>query len=80
MVKHNFKVGDRVKLTNPCEWENIGDSIGIIIRLTSPYIWVDWGGVQAWKRNYPHLPEEIECVLRKGEQLMFSFMNERGLE
>lgn len=74
IAKHNFKIGDRVKLKYAHDWENIGDIIGVIIRFTAPYIRVDWGGEQKWKRDYPHLPKEIEHTIKVGEQLLFSFM------
>jgi len=74
MAKHNFKIGDKVKLKDPNSWENIGDSIGEVMGLIPPYIRVGWGGSQKWMRNYPHRPGEIEYVIRKGEQLLFSFM------
>ena len=75
MKKHNFKVGDKVKLKDPRDW-SMGDKVGIIVRFTAPYIQVDWEGIDEWKKNYPHLPKEIEHIVKVGEQLMFSFMED----
>lgn len=75
MAKHNFKIGNKVKLKTPGDW-NMGDRVGIIVRFTAPYIRVDWAGKEAWVKGYPHLPKEIKDIVKVGEQLMFSFMGE----
>ena len=76
MVKHNFKIGGKVKQTNPQNW-NMNNPMGVVIAFDRYYIRVLWEGTK-WNnsKGYPHLPREIECVVKKGEQLMFSFMEE----
>lgn len=73
MTKHNFKIGDRVKVKEPQYW-SMNTRIGTVVGEDEYYINVTYeGGGTLWK-NYPHLPREIEHVIKKGEQLMFSFM------
>lgn len=75
IAKHNFKIGDKVKLKYPQDW-SMGDSIGTIIKFIPPYIRVDWKGSDYYRKNYPHLVREIEHTIKVGEQLLFSFMQE----
>jgi len=71
VVKHNFKIGDKIKLKNPKSF-SLGTATLVIVRFDGEYIKVTWGGVS--KREFPLLPNEIEIAIRVGEQLMFNFM------
>ena len=71
MVKHNFKIGDKVTLKNPGHF-SLGTETLTIIRFEQKFIKVIWGGVI--KREFPLYPYEIEHAIKVGEQLLFSFM------
>ena len=71
MIKHNFKIGDKVKLKNPRSF-SLGTETLTIIRFDKKFIKVAWGELK--EREFPLYPHEIEYVPRKGEQLLFSFM------
>jgi len=87
MKKHNFKVGDKVKVTTLClqKWpiyEGIKSEVSgydgqyIIVKFISD---CDRGvliskGYADKNSTFPFLPEEIEPVLQVGEQLLFNFM------
>lgn len=73
MIKHSFKIGNRVKLKYPNRW-SMSNLIGIVVRFDTQWIRVDWGGKEKWTKDYPHLPGEIESIVKVGEQLMFNFM------
>ncbi len=76
MVKHSFKIGDKVKLK--------GSYCGVSSKATGKvvgvrgYIEVLWGGDLLERlgrgRKYPHTAYEIEHAAKVGEQLQFSFM------
>jgi hypothetical protein len=76
MAKESFKIGDRVRLTDPRNWD-MGNPIGLIITFDRCYVRVLWEGTK-WNKDkgYPHLPHEIEHVVKVGEQLTFNFMKE----
>lgn len=76
MTKHSFKIGDTVKLKGfycGISSNDAGKVVGI-----GGYINVLWGGSLLERlgqgRCYPHRPDEIELVVKIGEQLQFSFM------
>ena len=74
MDKKGFKVGDKVKLKgNFCGIS--GDDIGQVVSV-SHYIRIAWTGYLRVRLDdiYPHLAEEIERVVKVGEQLEFNFM------
>ena len=71
MIKHSFKIGDKVKLKNPKNL-SLGTQTLTIVRFHGKFIKVTWGELK--EREFPLYPREIECVLRKGEQLQFAFM------
>ena len=66
-----FKVGDKVKLKDPKSF-SLGTETLTIIRFEENFIKVIWGGLK--EREFPLYPEEIEHVVKIGEQLMFDFM------
>lgn len=76
MIKHNFKLGDKVKLKegvhSPLTCEG---KILTIIAFVDNYIFVTYPGI-----SYDYFPlysDEIEHIkTKKGKQLMFQFMNE----
>lgn len=71
MDKHNFKVGDKVKLKGGFYCGMSENDIGVVVAFTAPYIRVDYNiEGKYWFNNYPHLPKEIERVVNVGEQLM----------
>ena len=69
----NFKVGDKVKLKNPKSF-SLGTEVLTIVRLEEKFIKITWGGVKA--REFPLYPDEIKHIVKVGEQLLFSFMDE----
>ena len=74
MKKHNFKIGDRVRLKYPNKF-NLGTKVCIVIsseRCGDEFIPVWYEGLIG--SYFPIFPQEIEHVTRVGEQLMFSFM------
>jgi len=71
MDKKGFKIGDKVKLKNPRSF-SLGAATLTIVRFQGSFIKVIWGGIK--ERDFPLLPNEIEYVSRKGEQLLFDFM------
>ena len=72
MDREGFKIGDKVKIKNPNDW-NMNIRIGTIVGFDT-YIRVTYeGGNVVWNR-YPHLAREIEHVVKVGEQLLFNFM------
>lgn len=76
MIKHSFKIGDKVKLKNSDFWD-MGNPIGVVIVFDRCYIRVSWKGTK-WEEGksgtYPHLPKEIKHTVKVGEQLLFNFM------
>lgn len=77
MTKHDFKIGDKVKLKDSNQW-GFGrhNPIGIIVGFDR-YIRVTWESEYTIgiHKNFPHFPNEIERIRRVGEQLLFNFMN-----
>ena len=71
MIKHSFKIGDKVTLKNPKSF-SLGTEILTIVRFNGRYIKVTWG--KSKEREFPLLPNEIKYVVVKGQQLLFSFM------
>ena len=79
MKKHNFKIGDRVKLKGSYCGVS-GNDIGEVIDV-STYIKVLWSGylgrcLGGTSKIYPHRAREIEHTAAVGEQLLFDFMEE----
>lgn len=76
MEKHNFKVGDKVRLKDPKQFRLGTKTLTIIdYGCGNLYLPVWYEGM---KYNYfPVKPFEIEHISRKGEQLTFSFMGEK---
>ena len=78
MIKHNFKIGDKVKLKGSfCGIS--GNDTGKVVKVkVGGYIRVLWGGDLGRKLGkgdlYPHTPHEIEHIVKVGEQLLFNFM------
>ena len=76
MIKHNFKIGDKVKLTLvhihmfPQTTE-----IGKVVGFDDDYILVSYNGCP-YKEGFPYVEGEIESVVKVGEQLLFSFMED----
>ena len=86
MGEHNFKIGDKVKVSKPSRWtQRIGDTLGVVISIKSGSIYVKWATsgcvlcgidnecdmqIQEWH----HSPSDICKINVKGEQLLFSFM------
>lgn len=66
-----FKVGDKVRLKNPKSF-SLGSETLTIICFDGKFIKVIWGGQK--EREFPLYSDEIEPVLRVGEQLLFEFM------
>ena len=73
MIKHNFKIGDKVELKNPGTF-SLGIDVLTIVRIEKQFIKVIWGGVK--KREFPLYPCEIKHVVKIGQQLLFSFMGD----
>jgi len=75
MDKRSFKIGDKVKLTNPSQWKWEGMGLGTTGKIVAfdTFIRVDWGKT-ALGSCYPHIAREIEHAAAIGEQLLFSFM------
>ena len=71
MIKHNFKIGDKVTLKNPGSF-SLGIETLTIIRFEQNFIKVIWGGVK--EREFPLYPCEIKHIVKVGQQLLFSFM------
>jgi len=69
-TKHNFRIGDKVKQKNPQDWD-MNNPVGAVIAFDRCYIRVLWEGTK-WNndKGYPHLPREIERVVKVGEQLL----------
>lgn len=75
MKGHNFKKGDKVKLKNPRQFKCGGKILTIIKEAgknNDKFIHVTYEGSTGG--YFPLYPDEIEYILRKGEQLLFSFM------
>lgn len=66
-----FKVGDRVRLKNPRTF-SLGSETLTIIGFDKQFIKIIWGGKK--DRQFPLYPDEIEYIVKVGEQLTFSFM------
>lgn len=76
MIKHDFKIGDNVKLTP--DYIHIfpqTTEIGKVVGFDDDYILVSYNGC-CYKKGFPYVSKEIECVVKIGEQLMFEFMND----
>lgn len=73
MIKHNFKVGDKVKLkSNYVDIFRLqGTKVGEIIEFDGKYIRVKFKG-RLW--GFPYISHEIEHAVGVGEQLQFAFM------
>ena len=79
MTKHNFKIGDKVRLKNSKQFR-FGAVTLTITKIINNYqfIYVIYEGIS--KRGYSYFPLkpcEVEPVVRIGEQLLFSFMQEK---
>lgn len=75
MDEHNFKIGDRVRLKGGTYCGISGDDIGVVADIGG-YIEVSWEGNLGKRLGYyPHLPSEIEPVMRVGAQLMLFELN-----
>ena len=73
MEKHDFKIGDKVKL-KPAYinlFRKQGTKIGEIVEFNDKYIRVRYDGR---RHGFPYKPYEIEHIVKVGEQLMFAFM------
>ena len=77
MIKHNFKIGDRVRLKNGSYCGIYSKDTGKVVGIKR-YIEVLWGeslGKRLCSNTaYPHKPNEIEHAAKVGEQLLFNFM------
>lgn len=75
MDRKGFKIGDKVRLTDPPDWGKVTKGKGLIVGFDS-YIRVDWQGTlgRGMGSYYPHKVNEIELAVKVGEQLMFEFM------
>jgi len=73
MKKHNFKVGDKVRLKNPKQF-SCGAKICTVVDVDcgSAFVPVRYDGVKSI--YFPLLPNEIKYVTEVGGQYMFSFM------
>ncbi len=72
MVKHSFKIGDKVKVKYPyIKYFKQGTKIGEIVKFNRDYIRVKYDGRST---PFPCKPNEIELVVKVGEQLTFAFM------
>jgi len=68
MGKHNFKIGDKVKLKSEyTKYFKQGTKVGEIIDFSGSYIRVKYIGKD---NGFPYKPHEIERAARVGEQLM----------
>lgn len=75
MNKHNFKIGDKVKLKPPWRFSCGGKVLTVVdIDCGYKYIPVRWEGMKGV--CFPLLPDEIEPVIKVGEQLTFEFMQQ----
>ena len=74
MVKHSFKIGDKVKLKDPKQFV-FGRKILTIVEgnCGDKYIPVIFEGMEV-SGYFPLYPHEIEKVNVIGQQLLFSFM------
>jgi hypothetical protein len=75
MVKHSFKVGDKVRLKDHINFRCKGMVLTIIKEAGddfSKYIHVTYNGVRG--SYFPLESNEIEYAIRIGEQLVFNFM------
>ena len=74
MVKHSFKIGDKVKLKDPTQFA-FGRKILTIVAgdCGDVYMPVIFEGMKV-QGYFPVKPCEIEKVNIKGQQLLFSFM------
>ena len=72
MSNHNFKIGDKVKL-KPSYIRQFkqGTKHGEVIGFNDKYIRVKYKGREC---GFPYKPNELEFVVKVGEQLMFNFM------
>ena len=76
MEKHNFKIGDKVKLKDPRPFPHLGTRVLTIVDLDCGYKYLPvWYEGMSWS-YFPVLPSEIKHVVKVGEQLLFSFMSE----
>ena len=74
MDTKGFKIGDKVRLKGSHYCGISGNDTGKVVSITC-YIEVMWGGrLGSRLGTYPHRPEEIEHVVKVGEQLLFNFM------
>ena len=78
MIKHSFKIGDKVKIVNFHDEKVIGKT-GIIIEIDDS--WSEYNYIIKWdiipfpyNETIPLYENEIEHVVVKGQQLLFSFM------
>ena len=71
MDKKGFKVGDKVRLKDPKSF-SLGIETLTIVRFEQKFIKVAWG--KAKNGEFPLYPNEIEFVVKVGEQLQFAFM------
>lgn len=77
-----FKVGDKVKLVN-FEYPSENGKVGVIIQIykshTSPLLTIKYPyKVKIDEKFSPPVEEsEIDFYQKKGEQLLFPFMNEK---
>ena len=72
MIKHNFKIGDKVKLKNPKPFPHLGTRVLIILGSDDKFVFVeDKHGSSGY---FPLYPKEIDHVVKVGEQLLFQFM------
>ena len=69
LVEHNFKIGDKVKLKPFCSFSFEGKTL-TITGFNDPYVCVKYEGMDENYPYFPLLPDEIEKVSIKGEQLM----------
>ena len=86
MNEHNFKIGDKVKVSKTSRWtQRIGDTLGVVVSMQGSSICVKWetsGCILCGIKNecnmqiqeWHHSPSDIYKINVKGEQLLFSFM------
>lgn len=74
MDKKSFKIGDKVKL-KPTYIRVFPQTIevGKVVGFDEGYILVSYSGC-CYKEGFPYESNEIEHVVKVGEQLLFSFM------
>ena len=74
MVKHNFKVGDKVRLKDPKVFPHLGTKILTVIDFSNKFANVRHKGMIKGA-YFPLYPCEIEHIIKVGEQLLFAFMD-----